>query len=505
MDDTDNARRTNTHTPLAPQRDLGHTIRSTLTRRLGENRVRRYLGSNVTIAASEQGLSIHANDAFTLGVIERRLGDELASALRELDPRDDARIEYRVVANSTPQHTHATDPSVRDAMARRDEQRNTPSGNAPGRGAEAMTTRRRTDAGSVCPTLRTFHVSGSNSLAHASVLDLLESGRGAPPVFVHGSCGVGKTHLLRGAAQHYRASIPGARVRYTTGEAFTNSFVQAVRTKTVDAFERRFKDLDLLCLDDVHLVAGKEGTQQELLQIFNTLSLSGAKILIASDAHPSEIDRFHSSLASRLSAGVVARIEAPDHELGMRLAHVFGARSSLAIDERGYELIIERVGIGNGASVRELEGAFVQIHAMTRLLGGIQSGPIAPAIIERALQARAGRSGGASHAKGPIPVERIVRVVCEDLGVTREELSGRTRHKRVVLARELLVHAARELTTASYPEIARAMGRSNHSTVITAARRIESKIRERAQGIEGGVSVDSMARRLVDRVRRAGA
>lgn len=495
--DTDNARRTLARTD-APDRDLEHTIRATLNERLGANRVRRYLGSNVTISASEQGLAIHASDPFTLGIIERRLGTELAAALRDLDPRDGARIEYRVIE-------HAPGASVRDAMARRDEQRQTPSSDTPGRGAGSHGRQRRPDPQNTCPTLGSYLVSASNSLAHASVIDLLESGRGAPPVFVHGSCGVGKTHLLRGAAQHYRVSIPGAKVRYTTGEAFTNSFVQAVRTKTVDAFERRFKDLDLLCLDDVHLVAGKDGTQQELLQIFNTLSLSGAKILIASDAHPSEIERFHSSLASRLSAGVVARIDAPDLDLGLRLARVFGTRNGLAIDDRGYEMILERVGVGHGASVRELEGAFVQIHAMTRLLGGIQAGPIAPAIIERALQARAGRSGSAAPARGPIPIERIVRVVCEDLGVTREELSGRTRHKRVVLARELLVHAARELTTASYPEIARAMGRSNHSTVITAARRIESKIRERAHGIEGGVSVDAMARRLVERVRRAGA
>lgn len=501
---TDNARHTSTQASStdAPAHDIGSSIRSTLTQRLGANRVRRYLGSNVSISTNEHGLSISANDPFTLGIIERRLGVDLESALRELDPRDGARIQYQVLESPTSTQESTTS-RVREAMARRDEQRSS-GDTAPGRGAGSGNAQRRSNPNNTCPTLLSFLVSSSNSLAHASVVDLLGSGRGAPPVFIHGSCGVGKTHLLRGAAQHYRASIPGAKVRYITGEAFTNSFVQAVRTKTVEAFERRFKDLDLLCLDDVHLVAGKEGTQNELLQIFNTLSLSGAKILIASDAHPSEIERFHGSLASRLSAGVVARVEAPDHELGMRLARVFGARHHLAIDEQGYELILGRIGIGDGASVRELEGAFVQIHAMTKLLGGIQAGPIAPAIIERALQARAGRPGSATPSKGPIPVERIVRVVCEDLGVTREELSGRTRHKRVVLARELLVHAARELTTASYPEIARAMGRSNHSTVITAARRIETKIKERAPGIEHGVGVDAMARRLVERVRRAG-
>jgi chromosomal replication initiator protein len=347
-------------------------------------------------------------------------------------------------------------------------------------------------------------VGQSNKLAFGAVKALLESPEGCPPVFVHGSCGVGKTHLLRAAAQRYRQIVPGSKVRYITGEAFTNSFVQAVRTKTMDLFEKKFRRLDVLCLDDVHLVAGKEGTQHELLQIFNTLSLSGAKVIIASDAPPNEIARLHTGLASRFNGGVVARIDTPNRDLGLRMARQICLGRGMMIEDAGLGAILDRTGVGNGASVRELEGAIVQVQAVARLLDQDQNGAPTLTSIHRALQLRCG-SGQSAQSKGPIPIELITRVVLEHLGVTRQDLGGRGRHRTVVLARELIVHLSRELTTHSFPEIAHAIGRPNHSTVITAAKRIRGRIENLelcvAMGPESGVTVKGLAEELTERVR----
>lgn len=302
--------------------------------------------------------------------------------------------------------------------------------------------------------------------------------------------------------------VPGSKVRYITGEAFTNSFVQSIRTKTVDAFEKKFKGLDVLCLDDVHMVAGKESTQNELLQIFNTLSLNGAKVIIASDAPPNEIARLNSGLASRFNGGVVARIDTPDRDLGLRIARQICLVRGMSIDDAGLGAILDRIGVGQaggqGASVRELEGAIVQVQAVARLLDQDQHGAPTLTSIHRALQLRCGTDNAAA-SRGPIPIDLIMKIVCEHLGVTRQDLGGRGRHRTVVLARELIVHLARELTTNSFPEIAHSIGRPNHSTVITAAKRIKGRIEKlelcTPMGPNSGVTVKGLVDELCERVR----
>ncbi|CAN0597026.1 unnamed protein product, partial [Laminaria digitata] len=177
----------------------------------------------------------------------------------------------------------------------------------------------------------------------------VESNGPSAPVFVHGSCGVGKTHLLRGATMLARKLRPGCKVRYTTGEAFTNAFVTAIRTRTVDAFQKKYRGLDLLCIDDIHLMAGKQATQHEMLQIFNTLSLGGARIILASDAHPREIARLDQALSSRFSAGLVVRVDEPDPELAHRLVNIIAQKRGVMLDEAGVRMICDRVGVGRGA------------------------------------------------------------------------------------------------------------------------------------------------------------
>ncbi|MGJ8637663.1 MAG: DnaA ATPase domain-containing protein [Phycisphaerales bacterium] len=504
-----------------PLASASQRLRAGLESKLGRNKVRRYLGdsestngsSGVELAMDEQGVCVRATNRFTLDMIEKQIGEDLRSTYREQsgNPAADVRFSLmdsdhagsaieaksfrgtsdlnstQVPASSPTPGRHAGNPRVSNLIA----------GQAPSRNAPRK-------AQPACPSIEGFLVGAANKLAIGAVKALLESPGACPPVYIHGSCGLGKTHLLRAAGQRYRQMVPGSKVRYITGEAFTNSFVQAIRTKTVDAFEKKFKGLDVLCLDDVHMVAGKESTQHELLQIFNTLSLSGAKVIIASDAPPNEIARLNSGLASRFNGGVVARIDAPDRDLGLRIARQICLVRGMSIDDAGLGAILDRTGVGQGASVRELEGAIVQVQAVARLLDQDQHGGPTLTSIHRALQLRCGtESAGAS--RGPIPIDLIMKVVCEHLGVTRQDLGGRGRHRTVVLARELIVHLARELTTNSFPEIAHSIGRPNHSTVITAAKRIKTRIENlelcTPMGPTSGVTVKGLVDELCERVR----
>ena len=456
----------------------------------------------------QEGICVRARNRFTLDMIQKQIGDDLRSTIREQSGDPNAEVRFSLMDSDTPDSTiepkpragsrsesapqslpgrHAGNPRVNDLVA----------GRAPSRQGPR-------NAQPACPSIEGFLVGAANKLAIGAVKALLESPSACPPVYIHGSCGLGKTHLLRAAGQRYRQMVPGSKVRYITGEAFTNSFVQAIRTKTVESFEKKFKGLDVLCLDDVHMVAGKESTQHELLQIFNTLSLSGAKVIIASDAPPNEIARLNSGLASRFNGGVVARIDAPDRDLGLRIARQICRVRGMSIDDAGLGAILDRTGVGQGASVRELEGAIVQVQAVAKLLDQDQHGGPTLTSIHRALQLRCG-SESVSASRGPIPISLIMRVVCEHLGVTRQDLSGRGRHRTVVLARELIVHLARELTTNSFPEIAHSIGRPNHSTVITAAKRIQGRIENlelcAAMGPQSGITVKGLADELCERVR----
>jgi chromosomal replication initiator protein len=332
--------------------------------------------------------------------------------------------------------------------------------------------------------LKNFIVGHSNRLACNAALQTAETSMSTHlgPLFLHGSCGMGKTHLVQGIAARYRELNPNARVKCTTGEAFTNEFVAAIKSNKVEAFRGVYRRVDLLCIDDVHFVASKEATQAELLHTFDAIGLSGARIVLASDEHPREIERVSKSLISRFLSGLVARIDPPDMKLREELARAFALRRGLMLDDAAARLIAERSGVsavpGVGGSVRELEGLLTQVEAAHRLLPNLSNGgTIGLATVRTALGINEG-DGRTVRAKRPVPMEAILHVVCRELRVDPGEFAGTGRHKRVVLARAVTVQLARELTTLSYPEIARAMRRPNHSTVITAHQRLTGQLEQ---------------------------
>jgi chromosomal replication initiator protein len=370
------------------------------------------------------------------------------------------------------------------------------------------------------PQWRTFAdwVEGlSNRVATQAVRRLVEEGS-AGAVFVHGACGNGKTHLLQAAAGLCMSLRPGAKVRYTTAEAFTNEYIAAVRGNSVEKFRSGYRGLDLLCIDDVQFVARKEATQSEVLHTFDAIGVAGGRVLLASDEHPRTVRDFSDKLVSRFLGCTVVELTAPDQGLRSALIQSAATRRGLVLDARAVESIGRRAG--PLASVRDITGVMNQLEAGLRVMwsalgnGGGAGHVVTPEVVLRVLGDRGvergvassglradragsgvrgvGSEGGlggsagvpgqtgqaASGVRRAVVVGAIVEHVCGQLHVDVEEFCGRGRHKRVVLARALVAHLARQLTTQSFPEIARAMHRPNHSTVITAKNRIEEEMND---------------------------
>ncbi|MEL7239920.1 MAG: DnaA/Hda family protein, partial [Planctomycetota bacterium] len=209
-----------------------------------------------------------------------------------------------------------------------------------------------------------FIVGPSNELAFNCCQHVAEKpGKRYNPLFIHGGVGLGKTHLLQALCREYATKHPTGRWAYMTGEEFTNSFLQAIRTNKVDAFRRRMRDLDLLVIDDVHFLGGKKATQEEFLHTFNAVEAMGNQVVMASDAHPRTIASFGESLINRFVSGMVVRIESPNKIMRERILQALARRHDIALPEDVADWIATRVT----QNVRELEGAVTRLAAHVRL------------------------------------------------------------------------------------------------------------------------------------------
>jgi len=342
--------------------------------------------------------------------------------------------------------------------------------------------------------LQDFVVGPSNKLAYSAALTLAE-GRAEDalgPVFVYGECGLGKTHLLQGTCRRHLERFPAARVRYTTGEQFTNEYITAVKASKLDEFRRKVRNLDLLAIDDIHFLSNKTATQSEFLHTLDAIDFGGARIVMASDEHPRHLRSVSRALVSRFLAGMVVEVERPDREMRLELVKRLAAMRGLQLNDGAVELMAANCV----ASVREIEGSLTKLAAMRLVAGPDAAGEIGCVLVERLFKT-------ASNVARPLRIGLIVDAVCERLGVDKSELLGSTRHKRVVMARGIISYLARDLTTMSYPEIGRAIGRRNHSTVLTAGRRIAAQIEANETIDLDGSDKPLLLRELVDQLRHA--
>ena len=336
----------------------------------------------------------------------------------------------------------------------------------------------------------------SNELAYAAAVRLAEDQPDAVhPLFLHGGCGVGKTHLLQGICGQLKQNHPHRRVLYTTGEQFTNAYITAVRTKGLDRFRSWIRGLDLLAMDDVQFIASRTKTQEEFLHSFEHIHLSGARVVLASDTDPRSIKEFSDALSSRCVAGLVVRIDAPDTAMRLKLIDAFAKQRQLRLREGVAEELADRCV----RSVREIEGVVTKLHAMATL--GQRSSPLEP--VGQLMLRRLFDNDFRSMARRRlVRFETILQVVSSHHGLSQQEIIGSGRHRVVVLARSILVHLARRLTTMSYTEIALAMGRRKHSTIITADKRLQRQIDQNEPTHVPGEPDPIMPARLVEQLHQ---
>jgi chromosomal replication initiator protein len=486
---------------------------------VGPDRLGRYFDRQARVSLSGHRVDVTVASGFVADVVGRRFGESLRrAAAAELgldpDPAAEGTVELRinVDADAFPEGTpdagsasESTTLAPAPATSRRAVSLAPPSPRVPTTRPTDRTPRYRFEG---------LILGASNRLAVAAAKAVINAPAaahdpGSGPLFLHGPCGVGKTHILHAAAAAFRDAHPAAVVRILTGEQFTNEFIAAVKNNTLEAFRRHVRRVHLLCVDDVHFLAAKEATQRELLHTFDQLAGSGARILLASDEPPRDIRKLSQQLVSRFVGGTVVKVDLPDHAMRVQIAKQTSARRGYMIEPAAADLLAERAA-AVGGSVRDLEGLLTQVEALSLITpDAFPQGTIGVLAVRRALGLNAAPAADAPRIRRPIPLALLAAEITRALGVEVADLSGKGRHKTVVLAREMTVHLARRLTTASFPEIARSMGRENHSTALTAHKRLETALAagelpkaDLPQEFVG-LTLAELADRLAARVQRA--
>ena len=364
--------------------------------------------------------------------------------------------------------------------------------------------------------LEEFIVGPSNELAYAAAHRLAENaingaahkpdasdrcddGIGAEvnTLFVHGGCGLGKTHLLQGICDRVLKQHRRGRVRYTTAERFTNEFLTAMRSNDLGRFRRRVRQLDLLAVDDVHFFAGKQATQQEFLHCFDAIDLSGAHVVMASDSHPKLIRKLSEALISRCLRGMVVQVSHPDTPTRIRIVQALAKRRGMSLLVSVIEVLAARCQ----GSVREIEGTLSKLHALLRLANEHRGDDQTEDTIGHVLLNRLFEAELQEQPVRSVQFKTILDIVTRRLDVMRHEIMGKSRNRAVVQARSMSVYLARQMTSMSYPEIAAALDRSNHSTVITANKRVERDLGHQAMVQVFGQNEPIRLVDLVDRLK----
>ena len=310
--------------------------------------------------------------------------------------------------------------------------------------------------------LETFVVGDCNRLAYSAACEVARApGKAFNPLFIHGSVGLGKTHLLQGIAAAVGSNLPRCSCLYISCEDFTNQYITAMRTRALDAFRKRFRGLDLLVLDDVHFLTNKPATQEEFLHTFNALvDGPGKQVVLASDSHPRLIAKLKESLMTRFVAGMVARIDPPDEATRLEILRQKSAASGVDFAPGVLEFLAQRLE----GSVRELEGALTMLVAHARLARREVN-----LVLAREVLARLGRA----LMPGSVGMDQIAEAVAAHFGLSPRDLRSASRRRSLTFPRQVAMFLARRHTGCSLAEIGEHFGGRDHSTAAGAIRRVQ--------------------------------
>lgn len=433
---------------VCAQDDLLRRIHVSLQQRIGPQKYNAWFRHGTAMTVEENRLCITVPNSFTANWIEQHYQGELAASVEE-------HLQKRLPV------VVAIDPNLAGRCRRRDLDLQA---QLVSRAAAGDARPRTTEsAARLKHTLEDFVVGPSNRLAFSAAQAAADPAtRHFTQLFIHGPCGVGKTHLLQGIcnafARREDGKSPSPQWRYVTGEQFTNEFVAAVRNKQGKEFRDRYRRLDLLAIDDVHFLSAKRATQEEFLHTFNAISAAGKRIVLASDAHPRLVGEMNEQLVSRFLAGMVVKIDAPDRPTRLNILRGKARTMHLALPRDVEEYLATHLR----GSVREMEGTLVKLSALAALEGGTIT-------LE---QARDALADHLARTDSIVTLGDIESVVAAFFGITPPDLHSSRRTRTVSTARMVAMYLARRHTRMSFPEIGRFMGK-NHSSAVLAVQRLE--------------------------------
>jgi len=316
-------------------------------------------------------------------------------------------------------------------------------------------------------TFETFVIGSSNRFPHAAAVAVSEApGKAYNPLLVYGESGLGKTHLLHAIGHYVRSLYNGAKVRYVSSEEFTNEFINAIRDDRQDRFKRRYRDVDVLLIDDIQFLEGKTQTQEEFFHTFNTLHNANKQIVLTSDRAPKRLEALEDRLRNRFEWGLITDVQPPDVETRIAILRKKAAMDRLTAPPDVLEFIATKIQ----TNIRELEGALIRVTAFANLNRQEVDMTLAEIVLKDLIP-----EGGEPE----ITAGLIIAQTAAYFGLSIDELTGPSRGRHLVMARQIAMYLCRELTDLSLPKIGAQFGNRDHTTVMYAERKINQLLAER--------------------------
>jgi chromosomal replication initiator protein len=418
--------------------------------------------------AGAPNLIIATPNAFVKDIIDVRLrtaiSESLAAVLNE-------KVNFAVTVDESLELPDAPEPkaNVEEVVTRREE-------TSKPVGSDALNPRY---------IFETFVIGASNRFAHAAALAVSEApAKAYNPLFIYGESGLGKTHLLHAIGAYAKELYPNVRVRYVSSEEFTNDFINSIRDDKSNSFQKRYRDLDILLVDDIQFLENKERTQEEFFHTFNTLYNANKQIVISSDRPPKQLTTLEDRLRSRFEWGLITDIQPPELETRIAILRKKAAQERLNAPDDVLEYIASKIF----TNIRELEGALIRVTAFASL----NRQPVDMALAEIVLKDLI-----PTDASPSINAAAIMAQTAAYFSLTVDDLCGTSRSRVLVNARQIAMYLCRELTELSLPKIGQSFGGRDHTTVMHADRKIRELMAERR-------SIYNQVNELTSRIKQQG-
>ena len=420
-------------------------------------------------------LILSVGNDLTKDYLESRVRAEVTEALSHALGREagfaikvDANLEISRPADGRPIAATAVVPGQTDHTYR-DEVRDEP--------LQPAYTGQRTQHGKKAPVepvrlnpkylFETFVIGSSNRFAHAAAVAVAEApAKAYNPLFIYGDSGLGKTHLLHAIGHYVHNLYPSVGVRYVNSEEFTNDFINSIRDDKAGAFQRRYRDVDVLLVDDIQFLQGKEQTMEEFFHTFNTLHNANKQVVITSDLPPKHLNGFEDRMRSRFEWGLITDVQPPDLETRIAILRKKAGSERLQAPDDVLEYIASKIS----ANIRELEGALIRVTAFANLNRQQVDKPLAEIVLKDLIS---------DENAEQITAATVIGQTAGYFGLAIEDLCGPSRSRVLVTARQIAMYLCRELTDMSLPKIGQAFGNRDHTTVMHANRKIREQMAER--------------------------